>query len=1049
MPERPMQISLIPGKIASKVTIVKWILAGSIWLGGGALALVADQADDLYNQGLAAMSSGDYNSAVQAFDQIIHNYPNSPTIDDVRLRAGFAYLHLGNDDLAIDRLAKETAANAPAADRGTALFYTGLAQLSEGGKLPQGYSRTGKFNDAVRTMTTLIDYLTSSPGNTAQDYLEEAYYNRSLAHFYAGDFAHAEGDVQDLLQKFPDSLSRSDYLLLLGNLYAREASEALAAKKPDADVRGLAAKANAAFDQVIGDNTALVQANQARLAKAEVLYLVATLDSSGADGYQAALEAFRAVERKDDLIPQEQKNLDALIAKNQASVAHAQSTLGNETSRLIDRETGRLAELKSGPDPVIQALIRIAECYNAMKQGDEARTVMHRLIEHGTLAADQRQEVDFALIYSYVLGGDADKADKALTDYLSRHPGDSQAEGISVQLAGSLMKARNYAAALAQADRSLHDFPKGADVAAAIELKAQALTGLNRLAEARTVENDFLRENPSSPAAIGLLLSRAQGAAAQGNLKDALADYKSVGDNNAAGDFQASGAAGYIQTLQALGRNDDVIQASKSFAAKFPKSPLLPNILVMGAVAMDQKHDPGAVAALEDVVKKFPADTPDSPVPFALYYLVTIYDREGKIAEMAQAADELRKDFPTQDALLLQTADKVSDAYVKQKSFDQAVAVYQPLTESAKTSVAAMARAKMGQVWLKDAKAMGAYQSMQDETQRAKAKAAVDSAEKAFVEVLKNFPGELNAVDAAFQGLDDSLVRLRSWGLLKDGDFEDHLAKLTADLTDAGMRTRVELAKAGVVFMVKDGEKQYPAALGRFRAAIGANPALPLTRIEANRYGELLLDAKDYATAEQVYTALLGRDPNDPLSQADGDFGMGSAFFEQGDYARAKDYFLAMKKLNGGAAWHPHILDAEYGLAWAAEQSGESGELDGAKRTYAMIMQAPQASVDLQAKAMLGYGRILQKEGHTTSPAVAGTIEYAAHYFQQVDTIYGPAVPELSAEGLFRAGQLFDKAGSRAQALKQYQSIETNYKTTAPDWAAKAEAAMGLMTSHP
>jgi hypothetical protein len=156
-----------------------------------------------------------------------------------------------------------------------------------------------------------------------------------------------------------------------------------------------------------------------------------------------------------------------------------------------------------------------------------------------------------------------------------------------------------------------------------------------------------------------------------------------------------------------------------------------------------------------------------------------------------------------------------------------------------------------------------------------------------------------------------------------------------------------------------------------------------------------------------------------------------------------------MKKLNGGAAWHPHILDAEYGLAWAAEQTGEAGELDAAKRTYAMIMQAPQASVDLQAKAMLGYGRILQKEGHTVAPAVPGTIEYATHYFQQVDTIYGPAVPEQSAEGLFHAGQLFDKAGNHAQALKQYQSIETNYKTTAPDWAAKAEAAMGLMTSHP
>jgi outer membrane protein assembly factor BamD (BamD/ComL family) len=1034
----PPPFSFDPRLIAYKVKVVRCFF--SVWAGiilplG---LLRADPADDLYNQGAAALDQNDYAAAEKAFDQIITDYPNSPNIHQVRLDAGIAAMHLGEYTKAFQSLDKEIIPSAPF--RGAALFYKGLTQLTEAGSFPEGAQRQIEFGRAAATLTQLIDDATSSPTPDNQTYLEDAYDNRALAYFYGEKLADAEADVQRLLEPpFSGSLRRPDYLLLLGNLYAREAGEALDHKQAPDAVRALAEKAIGAFDQVSRDPNALVQANEADMAKAEVLYLIASLDLPDLAGYQKAIEAFHAVRRKDDLVPLQEARLTALKAQSQAQLQASQGKIDSGTSRLIERETTRLADLKNGPDPIIQALIRLAECYNAMAQGNEARTILHRL-SRAPLTKDQQQEVDFALIYSYVLGGQTGNADRALTDYLARHPGDPQAQSLSVQMARNLVERKDYKGALLQAERSLKDFPQGQYAADAIELKAAALHGLGRDSDATAVADNFLRQNPTSPVAIGLMLTRAQDETAQGNLAAALADYATVKNNNSAGALQAGGAAGYIQTLQSLGKTDDVIRESRAFVAKFPTSPAVPGVLVMSAVAMDKKHDPGAVAALQDVARKYPSDDENSAAPFALYYVVNIYQRAGNIPAMIQAAADLKKAFPDRYPLLLQAADAVSAAYVKEKNFDAAIAEYQSLADSAPAEVAATARTKIGDLWLKAAKSMGAYQSMQQESNRTEALRRLGRAEQAFLGVLKNNPDQLDAVDDAFAGLDRVLLQRRSWGLLQDADFESYFAKLTGDLAAGEMATRLELAKAGLVFIEKDGRKQYPAALARFRAALAANPGLRLTRLEADHEGELLLAAGDADGARQVYTTLLASG-TDPATQADGDYGLGAAYLAQGNVARAGDYFAAMKALSGGAAWHPHILDADYGLALAAERSGSPADLAQAKQSYAMLMQAPQASLELQARAMLGYGRILDKEGHGTKPAAPGSIEYAVHYYQQIDTIFGPALPELSAEGLYDAGQVYESAGDKADALKQYQAIEKNYQTTAPDWAAKAQAA--------
>ncbi len=215
---------------------MKRILCSLFWVVLSASLLRADQAADLYAKAAADLARNDYAGALPLLDQIIADYPTTSNIDQIRLNAGIAYLHTGDYDKAVDRLAKEAADGAPAQYRGAALYYTGYAQLLKGGKAGAGAGKEA-FQQSVETMGKLIAYAGASTSPDDKEYLEQAYYNRALAYLYLEDLPNAESDVNQLLQKFPGSLQKPDYILLLGNLYARDAGMALHDKKPDDEVR--------------------------------------------------------------------------------------------------------------------------------------------------------------------------------------------------------------------------------------------------------------------------------------------------------------------------------------------------------------------------------------------------------------------------------------------------------------------------------------------------------------------------------------------------------------------------------------------------------------------------------------------------------------------------------------------------------------------------------------------------------------------------------------------------------------------------------------------
>jgi tetratricopeptide (TPR) repeat protein len=243
------------------------------------------------------------------------------------------------------------------------------------------------------------------------------------------------------------------------------------------------------------------------------------------------------------------------------------------------------------------------------------------------------------------------------------------------------------------------------------------------------------------------------------------------------------------------------------------------------------------------------------------------------------------------------------------------------------------------------------------------------------------------------------------------------------------------------VFVIKNGHAQDAAALDRMTKAIAASPGLQLTTQEADQYGELLIGAKRYPEAQAVYQALLATaKPNESVKLAAGYYGLAAIYLAQNDYANAKIWLAKMLGLPGGAAWSPHATDAQLGMAEINEQSSSPDDVAAAKQAYADIMRSPLAGPTNQVKSMLGYGRILEKAGAAVKKPNQTDIEYATHYYEQPDLFYGPATPELSAQGLYLAGEAYLKAGDAADAKKDFDKLRSTYATTAPDWVAKAPA---------
>ena len=272
---------------------------------------------------------------------------------------------------------------------------------------------------------------------------------------------------------------------------------------------------------------------------------------------------------------------------------------------------------------------------------------------------------------------------------------------------------------------------------------------MGRIKESDAVVDDFLKANSSSPLAYrNAADTRCEQVGQRRSRRCAAGFRQGQGDaTGAAPELQSGAGASYIQTLQKMSNYDGVIAEVGKYEAKFPDptNKALPAVMLFGAQALAAKGDPGAVAALQAVACcKFPKDPVIAPI--ALFSVVTVYQKTNNLTLMLQAAKDLETTCPEAYSQILLADDAVGDALMKQKPprYDDAAALYDPLTKAGDDTIAAPAENKIGDVRFAQAKAFH-YQSLPPAgtpgatVTREDATKALSAAETAYLNTLKNY----------------------------------------------------------------------------------------------------------------------------------------------------------------------------------------------------------------------------------------------------------------------------------------------------------------------
>jgi soluble lytic murein transglycosylase len=155
------------------------------YLAGGA----TDRADEAaWIMGLARRASGDYPRAIDAFDRLINQYPDSAFWDEAHLERARTLGWRGDADAAIAAYRQFAAsyANSPAAPE--ALWRAALLELN-----------AHRLDDAQRNFRAVAQQYPASP------LADEALYWGGIAAYQNGQLAEAETTWADLLTNYPAS----------------------------------------------------------------------------------------------------------------------------------------------------------------------------------------------------------------------------------------------------------------------------------------------------------------------------------------------------------------------------------------------------------------------------------------------------------------------------------------------------------------------------------------------------------------------------------------------------------------------------------------------------------------------------------------------------------------------------------------------------------------------------------------------------------------------------------------------------------------------------
>lgn len=1038
----------------------------------------ADPAQQAAAQGTELFNQGRYADSAAAFEQFLKEAGNAGTgvVGDVRRRLAQAYLMAKQYDKAIDNL-KQVLAMPPdrvppeVTEIAMSLIPDAYAAKAAAMK-PEEAGRDKMFRDAI---TAYDAFITKYPQNPS---IGDAIYGRATAYFQLKEFAEAAKFLQEYLQRGPNPDIAQDAQFLYAVALSSAASETLRGR-PTPDEKAAAAtkldQAEKVLQAIIQRREDLALANDCLFQLGETYYLHAQTQTDEASKderaklLQKAKEAFGQVQAKEPIIAMQKRRIDQIRAQipeviRQITDPAQRNAQVARLDRILQREQAKLEQLQQKAPPTLAAQIRMGEILFQDQKYDEVRVLFNYLLPL-TTTDEEKKSLAFHVAMTYALqaanglGGTAiaPKAVKAFQDFKAKYYNDKEKENptadslpVAVGVLYLVDPNKNPDEAIKYLQEALTMYPKGRFIQTALLQISEAYRLKGNPGEARGFIEKVLKENNDPTLVRTATLSMAQLIREEAQkaepkdmakLDEAIAKMRSL-----IKDFPNSSEAeqAWLMLIESLMEKKDFAEAAKEargYADKYPDGKRTALVLQYRGTCLRNTNDvEGAKQNYREIIQKFP----DSPEASSAYLTISYIEANAKnYPESVKVLEEFATAKP-QDEKISKAYWMMADALEQIKpapdkplegpsGAEQAMAKLEEfLQKYPKREEAPDMLGRIIDIREKQLKKLGGSYNVLPDDRKAlwdKEGAAIISDSERLIDTYPDSK-QVSAAISAILGVQRALVTAQK---MKSDDIVAYFEKLRDKYGgNTQLRSKISFALAGYLM---------PIDASRANAIMKAayDPSLKYSPGNMETYGKILLKSDDLEKANAVYEKVMAdyssdRGPTKKEAEQVYIVGKANIAFKKGDTVETDKRVAEFQALKTG----PIPREAEV-LLILLERARKDKKKEDIIKYAQELARHPKAEPEVKAQALFIAAEMFERDGKFAE---------AADNYRKIPAHYG-AVIDVSSEALFRAGGLLvDKVAPAEQdkdkkklilqnAKKAFQLIIDNYGAT--KWADQAQ----------
>jgi len=1008
-----------------------FVILSSLALCTASLHAQSRGAAEAFNEATLLFSAGKFQEAAEGYAALLTNYPTDGVVPNALIQLAYSYLYLGKYDEGLETL--EKAFNDPAINpdlkRRARSVQAQILSQQAGTFAMDDPKREETYKKAIEAIT---EYIKEFP---QADDIETLVYIRAINHLQIGNFKEAAADCELNIQRFPNTPMTPSVRNLLALVYATEGSQLLVEGKDKARGFELYGKAVEILTKIIDERADIALLNDALFQRGEIYFNWANF-TEGAEReklFDRAFDTYNSIIPLSEIIENQQAIIDSfpdrmrdlvLQRLDAQSLARARAQLERDNRRQLNI----LTALKSKPDPLPRAMLKIAEIYVQRQQYNEARTLLNHVADH-LITDDERKSQLYFLTLTYAHQNQVQEAVSNYERFQSQFKGDPIAQSLSLTMGNMFLSLEqpDPEAAIPYFEAAIADYGDNPQIVALASVgKANALLALGQQEASVETFRTLLDSNPTPEVAAGALSGLANAYRMTQQLEEALKTYQEIIEKFP-NSPQATEAAAWLAIIaQQKGENAQAIERIDAFLKDHPDHPLAPLALyTKGAAQLALNKTAEALATMQQVGEKFP----DTPVaPFSYFIRAQTRMQEGNYEEVIAILEQFVEKYPDHDekdpeqALVFNAFNLIAQNQINAGKSADAIATYKKFADRyPENPRGALLLYQAADFLRKAALSRGRYTALSDEplsednpmTEKELWMSEMNDSIAISERVLNQFP-ESEHIPLVLANLLDIKRTFVAAGIQQPEEAE----KYFQDLADAAPSPE---QKSQILFTLSD----FVSTSDKERAAKimteAYDPAITYSPSDLDRLATILIANGQLDEAAKIAEKLLADYPmpEDPATatlptlqaQAYALFIKATLLEKKGETQAAGELF---DELTQKYPWSPKVLEAQFGKAQGLKAAGNDTE---ALQILTGIIRSNIASAELRANAMFLFAQIYDDQAaRETDPVKKDqALNNAIDNYIKISQFYA-GVPLVAAEGLWKGSQLLELQAELAAA---------------------------------